>query len=498
MRRTDLFGGMSRRQFIAAAGLAGAGALSGSAARIVDRATRADPAGTGSVRDIEHVVLLMQENRSFDHYFGTMSGVRGFAEPGAPLAQPGYRPGVGVDAAGALLPYHLDTKRSARIDADILNDPAHSWSAQHEVYNHGAMNMWMTTHLRIDGVQHAPEVMGYYTRADIPTHYRLADAFTVCDHYFSSVLGPTAPNRLYWMSGTLGPAGASGAPLLTDAVKEPDGSLDWRTFPENLLDAGISWKVYNAHPLRVRSELSGMLRYFRAYQDPASELYRRGIAPRFPTDFERDVAAGTLPAVSWLIPQMRNSEHPSFPPASGAQGIMSVLDTLTANPGLWEKTALIVSYDENGGFFDHVAPPVPPTGADGEFIAGKGHAPEPIGLGFRVPCLVISPYSRGGNIFSGVSDHTSQLRFVGARFGVPVPNLTPWRRTAVGDLTGAVGAYRAGTVPLPDTTTRAAAREASVDLGQIKLAKAGRATPYPVPSNTTPHQDRTPHRRRIA
>lgn len=116
--------------------------------------------------------------------------------------------------------------------------------------------------------------------------------------------------------------------------------------------------------------------------------------------------------MSWLIPSYHDSEHPSYALAPGAAGVLRTLDILTSNRALWERTALVVSYDENGGFFDHVSPPTP----------------APIGLGFRVPCLVISPYSRGGRVHSEVLDHTSQLRLIGARFGVPVPNLTAWRQ----------------------------------------------------------------------
>jgi len=122
---------------------------------------------------------------------------------------------------------------------------------------------------------------------------------------------------------------------------------------------------------------------------------------------------------------------------------------LVGNRGIWEKTALIVMYDENGGFFDHVPPPVPRKGTHGEFLtmdklpaAAKGiHGP--VGLGFRVPCLVISPYSRGGFVCSDVLDHTSQLKFLEKRFGVDVPNLSHWRRKTVGDMTGAFSFGRA-------------------------------------------------------
>jgi phospholipase C len=491
------YGRLSRRGFLGLAGLAGAAALGSSADYVIDRALLSDPGSTGSLGDIDHIVLLMLENRSFDHYFGTMSGVRGYDDMTQTQARQHF-------ADGTLMPFHLDTRRYANLDADVLNDPSHSWQTQHASWNRGAMNEWMTAHVAADGPKVASDAMGYYTRSDVPTHYRLADAFTVCDHYFSSVLGATAPNRMYWMTGTTDPSGAGGGPVISNAKAIPNGSLTWETYPERLLEAGVSWKVYNNHGPTVPEELSGMLKYFRAYQDPLSELYRRGVAPLFPHDFRTDVRTGTLPSVSWLIPSMADSEHPSYPPAAGANTIMNVLDILTSNRALWERTALIVSYDENGGFFDHVAPPVPPPLTAGEFIQARppGHASvsshDPIGLGFRVPCLVISPYSHGGFVSSDTFDHTSQLRLLTARFGVPAPNLTQWRLDTVGDLTSPFQ-RRPGNGKVPVAVgLPAAASEALADerAKQVQL-RDGAASAFPVPANSMPRQERTPLRRHI-
>ena len=176
---------------------------------------------------------------------------------------------------------------------------------------------------------------------------------------------------------------------------------------------------------------------------PPGGLARYGLAPTYPADFIADVVADKLPHVSWLVPGFLASEHPSLPPASGAIAIVDALRILLSNPAVWEKTALIISYDENGGFFDHVAPPTAPAGTPGEYITvpdinsvpGSAGIRGPIGLGFRVPCLVISPYSRGPLMVHDTFDHTSQLRLLETRFGVPVPNLTPWRRSVTGDMT---------------------------------------------------------------
>jgi phospholipase C len=145
--------------------------------------------------------------------------------------------------------------------------------------------------------------------------------------------------------------------------------------------------------------------------------------------------------VSWIIPSLVDSEHPSAAPTNGASHVAKVLTTLMSNQELWSKTVVFLTYDENGGFFDHVAPPTAPAGTDGEHLtvhplpAAAGGMAGPIGLGFRVPMLVISPFSRGGHANSDTFDHTSLLRFLEARFGVKAPNLTAWRRKTVGDLT---------------------------------------------------------------
>jgi phospholipase C len=436
---TTLHAAVSRRRFLRLAALAAGGAVAGTVIDqtlgqpLIEHAFDFDPLGTGSLSDVDHFVLLMQENRSFDHYFGTMSGVRGFAGAGPVLEQRGYRPGSGPDPNGVLLPYRLNTRLRSDADTDIIGDPRHDWRTQHASWNRGRMDAWMSTHAAVDPPAVAPAVMGYYTRADLPTHYALADAFTICDNYFSSVLGPTAPNRLYWMTGTIDPEGAGGGPIGGNR-EVPAYSLTWPTFPEVLQDAGVSWKIYNQNHPADQGSLSGMARRFRAYRDPGSELHKRAITPYYPSDFAHDVATGQLPSVSWIIPSLQDSEHPSYPPAIGAWGIVQVLATLVTNPAVWERTALIVSYDENGGLFDHVAPPVPPVGTPGEYLHTAPR--QPIGLGFRVPCLVLSPFTRGCYVNSDLLDHTSQLRLLGTRFGVPVPNVSDWRRRTTGDMRG--------------------------------------------------------------
>ena len=473
---------------------------------IIERAFATDP-GSGSLNDIEHFVLLMQENRSFDHYFGTMSGVRGFDDASPAFRQFGYAPGVGPTPTGYLNPFRLDWNRGATLHGDAINDPTHDWGPQHQCWNDGAMDQWVKVHLANEGKYNGPATMGYFTRKDIPVHYALADAFTICDEYYCSVLGPTDPNRLYWISGTIDPDGHNGGPLLETPTTVPKNVYSWRTFPENLEDAGVSWKVYANKDVPIISSalLDGMLDAFKNFQDPSTDLYQRGIRPTFPNNFRTDVQNNTLPAVSWIVPNLLTCEHPALPPSEGAVGILQVLDILTSNPAVWEKTALIVSYDENGGFFDHVAPPTAPPGTPGEYVTvplagvkSSDNIAGPIGLGFRVPCFVLSPYSRGGLVSSDVFDHTSQLRLIESRFGVPVPNLSAWRRATVGDMTTAFN-FAGGlntTVPtLPNASIKA-----TVDIlegnANILAGTLGFGLPYPVPPNHMPTQETTPVRGR--
>jgi phospholipase C len=259
------------------------------------------------------------------------------------------------------------------------------------------------------------------------------------------------PNRLYALSGMIDPAGEHGGPVVftPDVSQSPAavGSCDWKTMFEVLSENNIDWKVYQPRNSAIgpTQELNlaigfNALLYFKQYiDDPKSDLYQRGFLPEWPNDFAADVAANTLPPVSWVVPSLVDSEHPSAAPTNGASHLAKVLTALMSNPELWSKTVVFLTYDENGGFFDHVAPPTAPPGTKGEYLsvdplpAEASGVAGPIGLGFRVPMLVISPFSRGGHVNSDTFDHTSLLRFLEARFGVKAPNLTAWRRKTVGD-----------------------------------------------------------------
>jgi phospholipase C len=438
-RRETADRGLTRRETLQRMGAAGLGmtALGGGLEALLASEAAAAPA-PGSLKDIEHVIFLMQENRSFDHYFGTLSGVRGFGDKQGASAFKQKAAG-----GGTLEPFKLPTGKDY-----CFFDITHDWGPQHESWNGGKMNRFARAHEAAipagDGLTAGVETMGYYNRAALPFYYGLADAFTICDGYHCSVIGPTDPNRLMSMSATLDPSGAKGGPLIETFSGGPrnalNGTFHWTTMPERLQARGVSWKIYQDP---AGGSLDNVLTYFAPYNKPG-ELADRGLNTTFPDDFMSDLKNDSLPAVSWLLTGILETEHPGFSTAvAGEIAAAQIVNAIMSNPKVWRKTALFITWDENGGFFDHVAPPVPPKGTKGEYLT-VATLPEkangirgPIGLGFRVPMIVASPFTRGGFVCSDTFDHTSMLRFVETRFGVEVPNLSAWRRGVTGDLTSA-------------------------------------------------------------
>ncbi|MFE0459665.1 alkaline phosphatase family protein [Kitasatospora sp. NPDC058965] len=469
---------LTRRRLLGAAAVTAAASAATVLPPNLRRALAAGAPATARLGDIRHVVLVMQENRSFDHYFGTLSGVRGFDDPLALRLSTGRDVFHQPDHAspdGYLLPFHLDTTRSS---AQAIPSTSHQWDVQHEAWNHGRMDRWLPAHRAADGVN-GPFTMGYYTREDIPFQFALAESFTVCDQYFSSVLGPTWPNRLYWMTGTLDPTGRHGGPVISNETPAP---LTWRTYPERLEEAGISWQVYQ----EADNFGCDVLTHFAAYQQagPGHPLYEKGLKPRPHGAFEEDARNDRLPAVSWILPTSRGSEHPDYLPAAGADFVASKIEAIAANPEVWAKTVLILNYDENDGLFDHVPPPVPPRGTPREFVGGL-----PIGAGFRVPCIIVSPWTVGGWVASQPFDHTSVLRFLERFTGVREHNISQWRRRSFGDLTSAFRFERAaGPAPaLPGTAALLARAEREVaTLPAPKPPRTGQRRPHQEPGSR-PH-----------
>ena len=450
----------SRREFLSASLAAGAaGAVAGCASD--DAADESDPAGTtteptdttvarakpATINDIDHIVILIQENRSFDHYFGTRKGVRGFDDPDV-ARRPDGRPIWYQDSdhhpEGFVLPYRLDTTTTSGAYGP---DPGHAWVLQHAYWNGGKCDSFA----RLEVAN-----MGYFTAEDIPYPHALADAFTLCDHSFCSVIGPTTPNRMYSMTGTIDPDGLGGGPVFENF----EGPFRWETYPERLQRAGVSWRVYQEED----DYGDNVLEFFANFQGlPETDpLFDGGVKVRARDAFAADVASGNLPQVSWIVAPQATSEHPSAgSPAPGHDLTARTLGALMAAPDVWAKTAFILTYDENGGYFDHVVPPTPPPGTPGEFTQGTA-----IGLGFRVPTILASPLTPGGRVHSGVFDHTSMHRLIETRFGVEVPNLSAWRRETCGDLADVFdfSTTNVGVQDLPDTTAAMAAAEATRSL----------------------------------
>lgn len=486
---------MKRRTMLkAAAGSAAAFALLPESVRVA----LAAEAPTGGLEVIEHVVVFMQENRSFDHYLGTLKGVRGFADPAAIRLPNGKSVFYQPAGTGELLPYEVGDQ--------FLADVNHNWTGGHGAWNNGKHNQWHA-HKGNRGLT-------YHTRSALPFYHQLADAFTVCDAYHCSEMGPTNPNRMYMFTGKIGyePDGTTRA-IGNDSWANPGHiGYSWTTYAERLQAAGKTWKVYQEwdnygdnsldyfislmavgrKALAKTRDANGnpytKLEYFYYAVAKASaadqqklladlalgvntltaaerSLYDRGLHRERPhqlvPSFKADIDAGKLPAVSWIVAPEDQTEHPYWGPNTGADLVKRTLDAIASKPEVWNKTVFLLMYDEEGGFFDHMPPPAPPvstsdglsTVATTDELVGS----EPIGLGMRVPMMVISPWSRGGKVCSEVFDHTSVVRFLEKWTGITEPNISPWRRAVCGDLTSTLDTTAPNTsypvLPVPVLTS---------------------------------------------
>ena len=424
---------------------------------------------TRSLHDVEHIVVLMQENRSFDHYFGVMRGVRGFGDPHPVTLPSGKSAWYQADGSSVTLPFRPNVTGDPDVKDDnlallFIQDLDHSWDGTHQAFNGGDWDQWIPAK--------TTTCMAHLERKDLPFHYTLADAFTVCDGYHCSMLGPTDPNRYYMWTGWDGNDGQGGGPVIAN----DELGYGWRTYPELLQAAGIGWKIYQdvgdglnaanywgwtGDPY-IGNYGDNSLLYFFNYQNstPGSPLYQAALTGTdvsagggFFDILAADVQNGRLPSVSWIVAPEAYTEHPAWPAGYGAWYTAGVLNALTSVPEVWSKTALLITFDENDGFFDHVVGAYPNVGGlngqstvplDNELFNGQAGTQGgsngvvgPYGLGVRVPLLVVSPWSTGGWVCSETFDHTSLIRFIEARFGVEEPNITPWRRAVCGDLTSA-------------------------------------------------------------
>lgn len=539
----------------------------------IQRAYAIEPEPGSTYLDAAYIVILMQENRSFDHALGTLKGVRGFNDPRAIRLANGNSIFVQADAGGnSYAPWRLDIKDTR---VTWMGSIPHSRNSQVDAWNEGHHDGWIEAkRSHIAEYAHLPLTMGHYTREDLPFYYALADAFTVCDQNYCSVMTSTTPNRSCFWTGTVRDEQHPDSKVYMRNDQYARGGMSWKTFPERLHDAGISWKFYQneltystglsseehawlsnfgcnlledfaaftveaysgstgaiqsrltiikrqtselerslgseqdsqtAAQTRIRLEYnnsqiarleaaltnSAKARYSqlterqRALHDAAfvtnaedphyhelEELrFRDGgkqqmmMVPKGDIfyQFRKDVDEGKLSAISWLSAPEKFSDHPTSP-WYGAWYVSEVVDILTKNPELWKKTILIITYDENDGYFDHAPsfvaadPKRPETGrasagidtgleytyAADELAQGVSQQEArsgPIGMGFRVPMIVASPWSRGGWVNSQLFDHTSTLmfleHFVQQKYGKTTKeeNISAWRRCVAGDLT---------------------------------------------------------------
>ena len=508
----------SRRKFLRFAA-ASAGVTATSMFPDLIRQALAIPANnaTGTLADVGHVVILMQENRSFDHYFGSLAGVRGFDDPRAINLPSGlpvwYQPN---SSGGYVLPFHFDAKNTSALSVGL----DHSWK--------GAQTTWQGWDAWVK--QKTAQTMGYFNRGDLPFYYALADAFTICDAYHCSIFGATDPNRLYSLSGTnQGWFGAMGSLYNVSAsgMYNADPANDnisaavtasapnWQTYAEVLQANGVSWKVYQEWDNYGDNYLA-YFKNFRVNADGSrlsvsSPLAQNGRvmapgstaanAPGTSGDmlvqaFAADVQNNRLPQVSWISAPAEYCEHPSHSPNAGESITARLLAALVANPAVWSKTVFLIMYDENDGFFDHVPADMAPLSTSmGKTTLGNIGAYEtyqgiPVGLGPRVPMMVISPWSKGGRVCSQLFDHTSKLRFLEEwlvqglgkdRASVTCQQISPWRRAVCGDMTSAFD-FQNPNSDWPGSVPKTAAY----------APVSGKPSPLPPASQALAHQEAVP------
>lgn len=521
---------LNRRKFITMS--AGAGVATALWTPLLQKALAVQAHNaTRSIEDVKHIVILMQENRSFDHYFGSMKGVRGFGDRfPVPLAS-GQRAFHQSDGNKVIPPYRAHGKTS---NAALVTGTPHNFSDMQAAWNQGKYGFWP--------LFKTPYSMAYYTREEIPFQYAMAESFTICDAYHCSIATGTDPNRIiFWSGNNFDPEKRAAGINCTDADSEPvnlrcwitgalpepgytykGNALTWPTIPDVLQEAGVSWRIYQNPNDNWTGAMHGCLA-FKSFREarPGSPIYENGMRHWSLENLKNDVLNNTLPQVSWVLPSQKDSEHPGAPssPYRGADFTHAVLEAITANPEVWSKTIFFLTFDENDGFFDHLPAPAVPSYNLDNTLAGKSTVDlagmyfdngnsernyidkrdtisgnlRPFGFGPRVPMYILSPWSKGGWVHSEAADHTSVGQFIEKRFGVTVPAITPWHRAVSSDLTSAFDFVTPNDPKfpkMPDTSDHQARDEASkrlpkavapqdpAPLYQEKGSRFSRALPY--------------------
>src|SRR5919201_1275827 len=364
--RADLLGErITRRTALKRAGALGAASVAASlfpAARALAASARPAVAST----PLRHVIIDCQENRSFDHYFGFAPFAGQFGVP-AGYSQPDGH-------GGTVAPYEFTSLSTP--------DIGHSWTAIHSEWNQGAMDGFFTT----DGI----DCMGYYTAQELPYYYSLFEDSTLCGNYFCSLLGPTWPNRFYLAAGTSGG-------ITTNGVWGY-GVFDYPIILDLLEAAGVTWKVYNIGWDSV--PFGNTDNVFVFWKRWAHDQRTRGSKG----GFLNDLHLGRLPQVSFIVPSFARGwdEHPPADVSVG-MGIQQELITALRNSSAWDSSVYILTYDEHGGYFDHVPPP----------------QLDAFGLSVRVPLWVVSPYAKRGPVQSSrLAELTSTLKLIEALHGL--------------------------------------------------------------------------------
>ncbi len=405
--------------------------------------------GNGGAGRIETIVFMMMENRSYDHYLGSRSLVEGLPGDGLLASM------SNVDGTGANVPVFVSGNDD--VAQCVANDPPHGWSDSRIQFAGGANSGFIRAHEGHHGVG-SIDPMAYMLREHVPVTHALADSYTSCDRWFGSLLGPTLPNRMYWHAGT------SNGATNNDQVLE--GAFEGvTTIYHQLEQAEVEWAYY-----------FGDVPVIAVIED----IPKDGRLRRFNNEFLADAAAGTLPPVCYIDPAFSaNDDHPPHHPLLGQQLIAATYQALATSPQ-WETCLLVITYDENGGFYDHVAPPTAP---DDRANLGFDQ------LGFRVPAMVIGPYAKQGYVSSVEYDHTSALKHIANRYDLPPLNT---RTDHANDLVDCIDLERleAGepaapiTLPaveidetqLPDSCSGASFRTVDYDHDILRWADGDRAT----------------------
>lgn len=370
---------------------------------------------TGKDIPIETIVVLVQENRSFDHYFGHFGKYAGRTDVEVPPSEDVTNPSRIGDVSSA-------THKWQRAGHHCFLDTDHGWNATHTQVNAGKMDGFYETNHDIKGetmpdptmaLRDGERAMWWYDDKELPYYYALAKEYGLADHYFSSLQGPTWPNRMFVFAGTsFGRTTNRNFPSLS-SFKYPE--LDIVVLDE-LDKRHVDWRLYSAGIAGAAVVLGAELplRYNRDVVEPIDAFFE-------------DAAAGKLPPVVYVDPDFTktgapdgNDEHPPAHLQIGQAFTKRIVDTLMKSPQ-WSKTALFITYDEHGGLYDHLPPPkacIPdessPVDANNAKVDGAFDA-----YGVRVPLIVVSPYAKKGFVAHGVYDHSSILRFIQAKHRLP-------------------------------------------------------------------------------